>query len=376
MLLEKLKEDIVDENCAEGLFINFYNNLIRYENENKIILISERIKEYINNLIQEIDYLEEITALETTSISLEGSLKEIKEDLEVVNEKINFIIDEDFEDKTEELLENIILNIKLELIPKIEGYKEDLEISYDYYNKIKLNFINDINEFQNKFLKLIDLNNKKNLEKIKVKINEKAKVILKDKRINIEDIGIEAIEIIKNTILNIDEVNKESFDIYKDIKASTLKVFNEIKENTDITYNEEEEENKEEELIDISVLNKRYIKFIENNSGLIKNKIIKDIQNMLGAESIESKLEIEFIYAQDFIKDEYTKKLNEFCKELKAKANLNVYKKFKSLYGDMLTFQEQIMILDRVNLKIKEFNFINFNDISLIDYLNHSKKKR
>lgn len=376
MLLEKLKEDIVDENCAEGLFINFYNNLIRYENENKIILISERIKEYINNLIQEIDYLEEITALEASSISLEGILKEIKEDLEVVNEKINFIIDEDFEDKTEELLENIILNIKLELIPKIEGYKEDLEISHDYYNKIKLNFINDINEFQNKFLKLIDLNNKKNLEKIKVKINEKAKVILKDKRINIEDIGIEAIEIIKNTILNIDEVNKESFDIYKEIKASTLKVFNEIKENTDITYNEEEEENKEEELIDISVLNKRYIKFIENNSGLIKNKIIKDIQNMLGAESIESKLEIEFIYAQDFIKDEYTKKLNEFCKELKAKANLNVYKKFKSLYGDMLTFQEQIMVLDRVNLKIKEFNFINFNDISLIDYLNHSKKKR
>ncbi|HDI3015869.1 TPA: hypothetical protein PL520_003225, partial [Clostridium perfringens] len=123
-------------------------------------------------------------------------------------------------------------------------------------------------------------------------------------------------------------------------------------------------------------LNKRFFKLIESfNKGFLKNKILIDIENFIGHENIENKMEIELLYALDLFKEEYIKSIEELILNFKERLEENIYSNFESDYGKLFSVEDQSEILNNMYLNLKNVELNNFNKITLVDYLNNSKRE-
>lgn len=358
-------------------FLNLYNHIKIYEKENKLLIMTLKLREYIENLKLELKSLENCANSNGENNKINSFLRKSKREFKEIYIKINSINKDDSKALEEELIDEVLLNLKYKLLESIKEYNEELNRDYLYHNQLRVDFGIQCNELKNKFLEELKTYLESSSKRIKENINLKSRVVLKEiKLTSKEDINLEVVDIIKNDILELSAVNEEIFNIYRKYEKEIHDSFFESLNKLGIKESEEHDSYKCEK-VDYTSLNKRFFKLIEFfNKGFLKNKILMDIEKFIGHENIENKMEIELLYALDLFKEEYIKSIEGLILNLKERLEENIYSNFESDYGKLFSVEDQSEILNNMYLNLKNVESNNFNKITLVDYLNNSKRSK
>lgn len=358
-------------------FLNLYNHIKIYEKENKLLIMTLKLREYIENLKLELKSLENCANSNGENNKINSFLRKAKREFKEIDIKINSINKDNSKALEEELIDEVLLNLKYKLLESIKEYNEELNRDYLYHNQLRVDFGIQCNELKNKFLEELKTYLESSSKRIKENINLKSRVVLKEiKLTSKEDINLEVVDIIKNDILELSVVNEEVFNIYRKHEKEIHDSFFESLNKLGIKESEEHDSYKCEK-VDYTSLNKRFFKLIEFfNKGFLKNKILMDIEKFIGHENIENKMEIELLYALDLFKEEYIKSIEGLILNLKESLEENIYSNFESDYGKLFSVEDQSEILNNMYLNLKNVESNNFNKITLVDYLNNSKRSK
>ncbi|EOU1699773.1 hypothetical protein LTX14_000919 [Clostridium perfringens] len=358
-------------------FLNLYNHIKIYEKENKLLIMTLKLREYIENLKLELKSLENCANSNGENNKINSFLRKAKREFKEIDIKINSINKDNSKALEEELIDEVLLNLKYKLLESIKEYNEELNRDYLYHNQLRVDFGIQCNELKNKFLEELKTYLESSSKRIKENINLKSRVVLKEiKLTSKEDINLEVVDIIKNDILELSAVNEEIFNIYRKHEKEIHDSFFESLNKLGIKGSEEHDSYKCEK-VDYTSLNKRFFKLIEFfNKGFLKNKILMDIEKFIGHENIENKMEIELLYALDLFKEEYIKSIEGLILNLKERLEENIYSNFESDYGKLFSVEDQSEILNNMYLNLKNVESNNFNKITLVDYLNNSKRSK
>ncbi|EGT3605847.1 hypothetical protein FKF97_05390 [Clostridium perfringens] len=358
-------------------FLNLYNHIKIYEKENKLLIMTLKLREYIENLKLELKSLENCANSNWENNKINSFLRKAKREFKEIDIKINSINKDNSKALEEELIDEVLLNLKYKLLESIKEYNEELNRDYLYHNQLRVDFGIQCNELKNKFLEELKTYLESSSKRIKENINLKSRVVLKEiKLTSKEDINLEVVDIIKNDILELSVVNEEVFNIYRKYEKEINDSFFESLNKLGIKESEEHDSYKCEK-VDYTSLNKRFFKLIEFfNKGFLKNKILMDIEKFIGHENIENKMEIELLYALDLFKEEYIKSIEGLILNLKERLEENIYSNFESDYGKLFSVEDQSEILNNMYLNLKNVESNNFNKITLVDYLNNSKRSK
>ncbi|MGM8286767.1 hypothetical protein [Clostridium perfringens] len=358
-------------------FLNLYNHIKIYEKENKLLIMTLKLREYIENLKLELKSLENCANSNEENNKINSFLRKAKREFKEIDIKINSINKDNSKALEEELIDEVLLNLKYKLLESIKEYNEELNRDYLYHNQLRVDFGIQCNELKNKFLEELKTYLESSSKRIKENINLKSRVVLKEiKLTSKEDINLEVVDIIKNDILELSVVNEEVFNIYRKYEKEINDSFFESLNKLGIKESEEHDSYKCEK-VDYTSLNKRFFKLIEFfNKGFLKNKILMDIEKFIGHENIENKMEIELLYALDLFKEEYIKSIEGLILNLKERLEENIYSNFESDYGKLFSVEDQSEILNNMYLNLKNVESNNFNKITLVDYLNNSKRSK
>ena len=358
-------------------FLNLYNHIKIYEKENKLLIMTLKLREYIENLKLELKSLENCANSNWENNKINSFLRKAKREFKEIDIKINSINKDNSKALEEELIDEVLLNLKYKLLESIKEYNEELNRDYLYHNQLRVDFGIQCNELKNKFLEELKTYLESSSKRIKENINLKSRVVLKEiKLTSKEDINLEVVDIIKNDILELSVVNEEVFNIYRKYEKEIHDSFFESLNKLGIKESEEHDSYKCEK-VDYTSLNKRFFKLIEFfNKGFLKNKILMDIEKFIGHENIENKMEIELLYALDLFKEEYIKSIEGLILNLKERLEENIYSNFESDYGKLFSVEDQSEILNNMYLNLKNVESNNFNKITLVDYLNNSKRSK
>lgn len=358
-------------------FLNLYNHIKIYEKENKLLIMTLKLREYIENLKLELKSLENCANSNGENNKINSFLRKAKREFKEIDIKINSINKDNSKALEEELIDEVLLNLKYKLLESIKEYNEELNRDYLYHNQLRVDFGIQCNELKNKFLEELKTYLESSSKRIKENINLKSRVVLKEiKLTSKEDINLEVVDIIKNDILELSVVNEEIFNIYRKHEKEIHDSFFESLNKLGIKESEEHDSYKCEK-VDYTSLNKRFFKLIEFfNKGFLKNKILMDIEKFIGHENIENKMEIELLYALDLFKEEYIKSIEGLILNLKERLEENIYSNFESDYGKLFSVEDQSEILNNMYLNLKNVESNNFNKITLVDYLNNSKRSK
>lgn len=358
-------------------FLNLYNHIKIYEKENKLLIMTLKLREYIENLKLELKSLENCANSNEENNKINSFLRKAKREFKEIDIKINSINKDNSKALEEELIDEVLLNLKYKLLESIKEYNEELNRDYLYHNQLRVDFGIQCNELKNKFLEELKTYLESSSKRIKENINLKSRVVLKEiKLTSKEDINLEVVDIIKNDILELSVVNEEVFNIYRKYEKEIHDSFFESLNKLGIKESEEHDLYKCKK-IDYTSLNKRFFKLIEFfNKGFLKNKILMDIEKFIGYENIENKMEIELLYALDLFKEEYIKSIEGLILNLKERLEENIYSNFESDYGKLFSVEDQSEILNNMYLNLKNVESNNFNKITLVDYLNNSKRSK
>ncbi|MFR1317128.1 MAG: hypothetical protein ACLSBN_15785 [Clostridium perfringens] len=358
-------------------FLNLYNHIKIYEKENKLLIMTLKLREYIENLKLELKSLENCANSNGENNKINSFLRKAKREFKEIDIKINSINKDNSKALEEELIDEVLLNLKYKLLESIKEYNEELNRDYLYHNQLRVDFGIQCNELKNKFLEELKTYLESSSKRIKENINLKSRVVLKEiKLTSKEDINLEVVDIIKNDILELSAVNEEIFNIYRKHEKEINDSFFESLNKLGIKESEEHDSYKCEK-VDYTSLNKRFFKLIEFfNKGFLKNKILMDIEKFIGHENIENKMEIELLYALDLFKEEYIKSIEGLILNLKERLEENIYSNFESDYGQLFSVEDQSEILNNMYLNLKNVESNNFNKITLVDYLNNSKRSK
>ena len=358
-------------------FLNLYNHIKIYEKENKLLIMTLKLREYIENLKLELKSLENCANSNGENNKINSFLRKAKREFKEIDIKINSINKDNSKALEEELIDEVLLNLKYKLLESIKEYNEELNRDYLYHNQLRVDFGIQCNELKNKFLEELKTYLESSSKRIKENINLKSRVVLKEiKLTSKEDINLEVVDIIKNDILELSAVNEEIFNIYRKHEKEIHDSFFESLNKLGIKESEEHDSYKCEK-VDYTSLNKRFFKLIEFfNKGFLKNKILMDIEKFIGHENIENKMEIELLYALDLFKEEYIKSIEGLILNLKERLEENIYSNFEGDYGKLFSVEDQSEILNNMYLNLKNVESNNFNKITLVDYLNNSKRSK
>ena len=358
-------------------FLNLYNHIKIYEKENKLLIMTLKLREYIENLKLELKSLENCANSNGENNKINSFLRKAKREFKEIDIKINSINKDNSKALEEELIDEVLLNLKYKLLESIKEYNEELNRDYLYHNQLRVDFGIQCNELKNKFLEELKTYLESSSKRIKENINLKSRVVLKEiKLTSKEDINLEVVDIIKNDILELSVVNEEVFNIYRKYEKEIHDSFFESLNKLGIRESEGHDSYKCEK-VDYTSLNKRFFKLIEFlNKGFLKNKILMDIEKFIGHENIENKMEIELLYALDLFKEEYIKSIEGLILNLKERLEENIYSNFESDYGKLFSVEDQSDILNNMYLNLKNVESNNFNKITLVDYLNNSKRSK
>ncbi|MBI6021121.1 hypothetical protein H8J79_09890 [Clostridium perfringens] len=358
-------------------FLNLYNHIKIYEKENKLLIMTLKLREYIENLKLELKSLENCANSNGENNKIKSFLRKAKREFKEIDIKINSINKDNSKALEEELIDEVLLNLKYKLLESIKEYNEELNRDYLYHNQLRVDFGIQCNELKNKFLEELKTYLESSSKRIKENINLKSRVVLKEiKLTSKEDINLEVVDIIKNDILELSAVNEEIFNIYRKHEKEIHDSFFESLNKLGIKESEEHDSYKCEK-VDYTSLNKRFFKLIEFfNKGFLKNKILMDIEKFIGHENIENKMEIELLYALDLFKEEYIKSIEGLILNLKERLEENIYSNFESDYGKLFSVEDQSEILNNMYLNLKNVESNNFNKITLVDYLNNSNRSK
>ncbi|MDM1014065.1 hypothetical protein ACV3W2_03955 [Clostridium perfringens] len=360
----------------EEKFLKLYNHIKEYEKENKLLIMILKLREYINDLKIELESLEKCANSNGEDNKINYFLKKAKREFKEIDIKLNSITKDNIKSLQEDLIDEVLLNLKYKLLESIKDYSEEINKDYLYHNELRVDFGIQCKDLKEKFLEELKTYLESSSKKIKENINLKSKVVLKEiKLTSKEDINLDLVDIIKNDILELNSVNEEIFNIYKKYEKAIHESFFESLNKLGIKKSHNHVSYKCEK-VDYTSLNKRFFKLIESfNKGSLKNKILIDIENFIGHENIENKMEIELLYALDLFKEEYIKSIEELILNLKERLEENIYSNFEGDYGKLFSVEDQSEILNNMYLSLKNVEANNFNKITLVDYLNNSKKE-
>lgn len=358
-------------------FLKLYRDIKQYERENKILIMTLRLRKYIENLKIELESLENFASSNDENNKINSFLKGAKREFKEIDIKMNSISKEDFKNLECELIDEVLLNLKYKLLETIKEYNEELNKDYLYHNKLRIDFGIKCKELKEKFLAELITYIESSSKRIKENINLKSRVVLKEiKLTSKEDINLKLVDIIKNDILELSDINEGIFNIYSKYEKIIYENFFESLKKLGIRESRNYDLYKCEKVYYTS-LNKRFFKLIEFfNKGFLKNKILIDIEKFIGYENIENKMEIELLYALDLFKGEYIKSIDELILNFKERLEENIYTNFESNYGKLFSVEDQSEILNNMYLNLKNIESSSFNKITLIDYLNNSKESK
>lgn len=358
-------------------FLNLYSHIKEYEKENKLLIMTLKLREYIKGLKIELESLEKCANSNGEDNKINSFLRKAKREFKEIDIKINSITKDNFKSLEDELIDEVLLNLKYKLLEAIKEYNEDLNKDYLYHNQVRIDLGIQCKELKEKFLEELINYLESSSKRIKENINLKSRLVLKEiKLTSKEDINLELVDIIKNDILELNSVNEGIFNIYKKYEKVIHESFFESLNKLGIKELGEHVLYKCEK-VDYTSLNKRFFKLIESfNKGFFKNKILIDIENFIGHENIENKMEIELLYALDLFKEEYIKSMEELILNSKERLEENIYSNFESNYGNLFSVEDQSEILNNMYLNLKNVESNNFNKITLVDYLNNSKRSK
>lgn len=376
----KSSDNIIENKIPSDLekkFLKLYSSIKKYEKENKLDMMCLKLKSYLELLKESLDNLEKITKNDCENKNeVDSFLKSVRKELNIINIKIEDLNDKSIELSEEEIIEEFLLNLKYKVLPNINEYKEALNGSYSYHNELRISFGVKVKEIEKEFLIELKkfLNN--STERLKEKINLDSKSILNEiKLISHEDVNLNVIDIIKNEVLELNILNEEIFSIYLKVEKKIFQNFLDIQNNLGISM--EEHKLYESQKVDYSSLNKRFFKLIDfYNKGFLKSRILIDLEKFIGSESIKNKIEIELLYALDFIKEEYVKNLENLVLKYKEKIDEIIYINFENKYGNIFSVSEQIDILNYIYLHLNNMQVNDLSKITLVDYLNNSKRNK
>lgn len=376
----KSSDNIIENKIPSDLekkFLKLYSSIKKYEKENKLDMMCLKLKSYLELLKESLDNLEKITKNDCENKNqVDSFLKSVRKELNIINIKIEDLNDKSIELSEEEIIEEFLLNLKYKVLPNINEYKEALNGAYSYHNELRISFGVKGKEIEKEFLIELKkfLNN--STERLKEKINLDSKSILNEiKLISHEDVNLNVIDIIKNEVLELNILNEEIFSIYLKVEKKIFQNFLDIQNNLGISM--EEHKLYESQKVDYSSLNKRFFKLIDfYNKGFLKSRILIDLEKFIGSESIKNKIEIELLYALDFIKEEYVKNLENLVLKYKEKIDEIIYINFENKYGNIFSVSEQIDILNYIYLHLNNMQVNDLSKITLVDYLNNSKRNK
>lgn len=358
-------------------FLKLYRDIKQYERENKILIMTLRLRKYIENLKIELESLENFASSNYENNKINSFLKGAKRKFKEIDIKMNSISKEDFKNLECELIDEVLLNLKYKLLETIKEYNEELNKDYLYHNKLRIDFGIQCKELKEKFLVELITYIESSSKRIKENINLKSRVVLKEIKLTLkEDINLKLVDIIKNDILELSDINERIFNIYLKYEKIIYENFFESLNKLGIRESRNYDLYKCEK-VDYKSLNKRFFKLIQFfNKGFLKNKILIDIEKFIGYENIENKIEIELLYALDLFKGEYIKSIDELILNFKERLEENIYTNFESNYGNLFSVEDQSEILNNMYLNLKNIESSSFNKITLIDYLNNSKESK
>jgi len=367
---------LYNSQSLEEKFLKLYNHIKEYKKENKLLIMVLKLKEYIKDLKIELEYLEKYAGSNRENNKINSFLRKSKKEFMDIYIKLNSITKDNIKSLQEDLIDEVLLNLKYKLLESIKEYSEEINKDYLFHNKLRVDFGIQCKELKEKFLEELKIYLESSSKIIKKNINLKSKVVLKEIKLSSkEDINLSLVDIIKNDILELNSVNEEIFHIYKKYEKAIHESFFESLNKLGIKKSHNIVSYKCEK-VDYTSLNKRFFKLIESfNKGSLKNKILIDIENFIGHENIENKMEIELLYALDLFKEEYIKSINELILKLKEIFEETIYSNFEDDYGKLFSVEDQSEILNNMYLNLKNIESNNFNKITLVDYLNNSKKE-
>lgn len=372
----KNSKDIIQNNFSSELdekFLKLYNEIKKYEKENKLYIMCLKLKDYLELLKKKLNNLEDITKNELENNKVNLFLKYARKEINNIDIKIDNLKDKNFELSEEEVIEELLLNLKYNLLPNIDEYKEDLNSEYLHQNELRINFGIKTKEIEDDFLIELKRFLDNSTKRVKEKINQDSKFILNEiKLTSHEDVNLNGVNIIKNEVLELDILNEEIFNIYLKAQKKIFQNFFHIQNN--LGLNIEENEVYKLQKVDYSSLNKRFLKLVDfYNKGFLKSRILIDVEKFIGSENIKHKIEIELLYALDFLKEEYIKNLKRLVLEFKEKVDESIYTNFQNKYGNIFSVTEQIDILNFIYLQLNSIEVKDLSKITLVDYLNNSK---
>lgn len=372
---DRYKEEALKEKELEEKFLRLYEILKVYERENRFYIITLNFKKYLLLLREKIKTLETLKGEERGG-EMTLFLRALKRSFKESEIKLSSLNKENFALLEEGLIEEILLNLKYKTLEPILEYRENLKGEYIKHNEIRIYFGLSTKELNEEFLKelknLIEEENKR----VKETLLLRHKSLLKELKGSLkEDVNLDLLKIIRDDFLDLKNINLKIFTLYKKYEDKIYESFYyNLKSFSLNKYNKEKKYLLKEG--DYSSLNKRFLKLIEGfNKSFMKNRLLFDIENLINHESIERKMEIELLYALDFFKEKYTIGLEDLIKNLKEDLEKELYDDFQKDFGELSSLEEQKLILDSVYLSIKEAKLSNFNKVTLLHYLKHSKER-
>ena len=372
---DRYKEEALKEKELEEKFLRLYEILKVYERENRFYIITLNFKKYLLLLREKIKTLETLKGEERGG-EMTLFLRALKRSFKESEIKLSSLNKENFALLEEGLIEEILLNLKYKTLEPILEYRENLKGEYIKHNEIRIYFGLSTKELNEEFLKelknLIEEENKRAKETLLLR----HKSLLKELKGSLkEDVNLDLLKIIRDDFLDLENINLKIFTLYKKYEDKIYESFYyNLKSFSLNKYNKEKKYLLKEG--DYSSLNKRFLKLIEGfNKSFMKNRLLFDIENLINHESIERKMEIELLYALDFFKEKYTIGLEDLIKNLKEDLEKELYDDFQKDFGELSSLEEQKLILDSVYLSIKEAKLSNFNKVTLLHYLKHSKER-
>ncbi|MGJ0701949.1 hypothetical protein [Clostridium perfringens] len=117
-------------------FLNLYNHIKIYEKENKLLIMTLKLREYIENLKLELKSLENCANSNGENNKINSFLRKAKREFKEIDIKINSINKDNSKALEEELIDEVLLNLKYKLLEFIKEYNEELDRDYLYHKQL------------------------------------------------------------------------------------------------------------------------------------------------------------------------------------------------------------------------------------------------
>ncbi|MCC5431900.1 hypothetical protein LMS35_14275, partial [Clostridium perfringens] len=209
-------KELYNSQSLNEKFLKLYNHIKEYEKENKLLIMILKLREYIKELKIELESLEKCASSNGENNKIKSFLRKSKREFKEIDIKLNSINKDNFKSLEEELIDEVLLNLKYKLLESIKEYNEELNRDYLYHNELRVDFGIQCKDLKEKFLEELKTYLESSSKRIKENINLKSKVVLKEIKLSSkEDINLDLVDIIKNDILELNSLNEEIFNIYK-----------------------------------------------------------------------------------------------------------------------------------------------------------------